>query len=74
MFITLKRVKKRVTAAWKLKANWFATQTGKQWKTMVNNENNELPLFKRTNQERPYEQLLHYREKMKQNELIQCNK
>ena len=37
-----------VAAAWKLKAHWFATQTGK---TMVNNE---LPLFKRTNQERPY--------------------
>ena len=55
MLITLKRVKRRVAAAW----------------TMVNNE---LPLFKRTNQERPYEQLLHYREKMKQNELIQCNK
>ena len=30
------------------KVHWFATQTGKQWKTMVNNE---LPLFKRTNQE-----------------------
>ena len=45
-------------AARKLKANWFATQTGKQRKTMVNNE---LPLFKRTNQERRYEQLLHYR-------------
>ena len=47
-----------VAAARKLKANWFATQTGKQRKTMVNNE---LPLFKRTNQERCYEQLLHYR-------------
>ena len=45
-------------AARKLKANWFSTQTGKQWKTTVNNE---LPLFKRTNQERRYEQLLHYR-------------
>ena len=42
-----------VAAAWKLKANWFATQNQK---TMVNNE---LPLFKRTNQERPYEQLIH---------------
>ena len=41
----------------KLKANWFATQTGKQRKTMVNKE---LILFKRTNQERRYEQLLHY--------------
>ena len=49
---------RNVTAARKLKANWFATQTGKQWKTMVNNE---LPLFKRTNQEGRYEQLLHYR-------------
>ena len=29
---------RNVTAARKLKANWFATQTGKQWKTMVNNE------------------------------------
>ena len=47
-----------VAAARKLKANWFATQTGKQWTAMVNNE---LPLFKRTNQERRYEQLLHYR-------------
>ena len=70
MLITLKRVKKRVAAARKLKANWFATQTGKQWNTMVT----ELPLFKRTNQETPYEQLLHYREKMQQNELIQYNK
>ena len=47
-----------VAAARKLKANWFATQTRKQWRTMVNNE---LPLFKRTNQLRRYEQLLHYR-------------
>ena len=47
-----------VAAARKLKANWFATQTGKQWKSMVNNE---LPLFKRTNQERRYERLLRYR-------------
>ena len=46
-----------VAAAWKLKANWIATQTGKQWKTMVNNE---LPLLKRTNQERPYKQFLHH--------------
>ena len=37
-----------------MKANWFTTQN---LKTMVNNE---LPLSKRTNQERPYEQLLHY--------------
>ena len=46
-----------VAAAPKLKANnyWFATQNRK---TMVNNE---LPLSKRMNQERPYEQLLHYR-------------
>ena len=44
-----------VAAARKLKANWFATQNRK---TMVNNE---LPLSKRTNQERPYEQLLHFR-------------
>ena len=44
-----------IAAARKLKANWFATQTGKQ--LMVNNE---LPLFKRTNQETRYEQLLHY--------------
>ena len=47
-----------VAAARKLKANWFTTQNGKHWETIVNNE---LPLFKRTNQERPYEQLLHYR-------------
>ena len=37
-----------------MKANWFTTQN---LKTMVNNE---LPSSKRTNQERPYEQLLHY--------------
>ena len=43
-----------VAAAQKLKANWFATQ---KQKTMVNYE---LPMSKRTNQERPYEQLLHY--------------
>ena len=36
---------------------FWATQTRKQWKTMVNNE---IPLFKRMNQERPYKQLLHY--------------
>ena len=41
----------------KLEASWFATQTGEQRKTMVNKE---LLLFKRTNQERRYEQLLHY--------------
>ena len=64
MLITLKRVKKRVAAARRLKASWFATQTGKQWKTVVNNE---LPLVKRTNQESPYEQLLHHQEKVKQN-------
>ena len=34
MLIILKRVKKRVAVARKLKANWFATQTGKQWSTM----------------------------------------
>ena len=43
-----------IAAARKLKANWFVTQTGKQWRTMVNKE---LPLFKRTSQERRYEQL-----------------
>ena len=43
-----------VAADQKLKANWFATPN---WETMVNNE---LPLSKRTNQERPYVQLLHY--------------
>ena len=43
-----------VAAAQKLKANWFATPN---WKTMVNND---LPMSKRKNQERPYEQLLHY--------------
>ena len=44
-----------VAAAQKLKANWYATPNQK---TMVNNE---LTLSKRTNQERPYKQLLHYR-------------
>ena len=44
-----------IAAAQKLKANWYATPNQK---TMVNNE---LPLSKRTNQERPYKQLLYYR-------------
>ena len=53
-----------VASARKLEANWFATQTEKQWKTMVNNE---LSLLKRMNQERPFEQLLHHRP-----DLIEC--
>ena len=45
-----------VTAAWKPKAE-SPLVCYPHRKTMVNNE---LPSFKRTNQERPYKQLLHY--------------
>ena len=45
-----------VAAAQKLKTNKLLV-CYPNWKTMVNNE---LPLSKRMNQERPYEQLLHY--------------
>ena len=45
-----------VTAAWKPKAESPLVCYPNR-KTMVNNE---LPSFKRTNQERPYKQLLHY--------------
>ena len=52
-----------LAAVQKLKASWFATQTGKQSKTMVH-VNNELLLFKRKNQERPLKQLLRYHSQM----------
>ena len=40
-----------------LKANWFGALTVKQWEIMINNK---VVLFSLTNEETPYEQLLHY--------------
>ena len=39
-----------------LKANWFGTLIVKQWEIMINND---VLLFSATNEETPYEQLLH---------------
>ena len=40
-----------------LKANWLDTLTVKQWEITINND---VLLFSATNEETPYNQLLHY--------------
>ena len=45
-----------VAALLTLKANWFDTQTVKQWEIMINND---VLLFSATNEETNYEQNLH---------------
>ena len=46
-----------VAALLTLKANWFDTLTVKQWEIMINHD---VLLFSATNEETPYEKLLHY--------------
>ena len=45
-----------VAALLTLNANWFGTLTVKQWEIMINND---VLLISATNEETPYEQLLH---------------
>ena len=52
---TLNRPRFLLAAFLTLKANWFDTLTVKQW-VMINND---VLLFSATNEETPYEQLLH---------------
>ena len=53
---TLNRPRFLLAALLTLKANWFDTLTVKQWEVMINND---VLLFSATNEETPYEQLLH---------------
>ena len=48
----------QVAALLTLKANWFDTLTVRQREIMINND---VLSFSATNEETPYEQLLHYR-------------
>ena len=47
---------RHVAALLTLKANWFDTLTVKQWEIMIIND---VLLFSVTNEDTPYEQLLH---------------